>query len=82
MKKSKLKKVVKKLIKNLDIKIDLEVDTSEEILELNKTIEAQKNIIAMLENQLRQQDKAIEYKDLQFLGLKSAYKDDLINSQI
>ena len=38
--------------------------------------------IDTLENQLKVQDKAIERKDLQFQGLKAAYKDDLINGQI
>ena len=36
-------------------------------------------VIAMLEKQLEQQDKAIDRKDKQFLGLRSAYQDEIIN---
>ena len=35
--------------------------------------------IKVLEKQLLQQDKAIERKDAQFLGLRSAYADEIIN---
>ena len=42
-------------------------------------IDKRDKIIAMLEKQLEQQDKAIERKDKQFLGLRSAYQDEIIN---
>ena len=35
--------------------------------------------IDMLNKQLAQQDKAIERKDKQFLGLRTAYQDEIIN---
>ena len=38
--------------------------------------------IEKLEQQLAQQDKAIERKDMQFEGLKACYKDDLINGRL
>ena len=49
-----------------------------EILLLN-SIDKRDGIIALLEKQLEQQDKAIERKDKQFLGLRSAYQDEIIN---
>ena len=45
----------------------------------NNTIHKQMNHIDMLNKQLAQQDKAIERKDKQFLGLRSAYQDEIIN---
>lgn len=45
----------------------------------NKSVEQHIEIIAMLGKQLAQQDKAIARKDAQFLGLRSAYQDEIIN---
>lgn len=39
-------------------------------------------VIEMLEKQLKQQDAAIERKDKQFLGLRSAYADEIINKSL
>ena len=47
-------------------------------LQINE-INALNNVIKMLEKQLEQQDKAIDRKDKQFLGLRSAYQDEIIN---
>ena len=45
----------------------------------NKTVYNQMQHIEMLNRQLYQQDKAIERKDKQFLGLRCAYQDEIIN---
>lgn len=54
-------------------------ETKEKLHNANLAIKSQMDHIAMLDKQLEQQDKAIERKDAQFLGLRSAYRDDLIN---
>ena len=48
----------------------------------NRAVKMQMDHIQMLNRQLEQQDKAIERKDMQFEGLKAAYKDDLINGLV
>jgi len=45
----------------------------------NETVYKQMKHIEMLNRQLDLQDKAIERKDKQFLGLRSAYQDEVIN---
>lgn len=43
------------------------------------TVYKQMKHIEMLNRQLDLQDKAIERKDKQFLGLRSAFQDEIIN---
>ena len=45
----------------------------------NGTVASLMEHIDMLNKQLSQQDKAIERKDKQFLGLRTAYQDEIIN---
>ena len=45
----------------------------------NKTVHDQMKHIDMINRQLDLQDKAIERKDNQFLGLRCAYQDEIIN---
>ena len=52
---------------------------NEYIDELEKRNEALRSFIATLERHLEIAEKAIERKDKQFLGLRSAYQDELIN---
>ena len=65
MKKKELKQKLNEANKIVFLQMD-------EIGKLNK-------IIDILEKQLEQQDKAIERKDKQFLGLRSAFQDEIIN---
>ena len=48
----------------------------------NRTVHDQMKHIEMLNRQLDKQDKAIERKDAQFLGLRMAYQDALINNEV
>ena len=61
-----------------ELKRQLE-ETIEQLGIANNTIHKQINHIDMLNRQLDIQDKAIERKDKQFLGLRSAYQDEIIN---
>jgi hypothetical protein len=45
-------------------------------------IDSLKKTNDVLNKQLKQQDNAIIRKDMQFEGLKSCYKDDLINGRL
>ena len=45
----------------------------------NGTVAGLMKHIDMLNKQLSQQDKAIDRKDKQFLGLRTAYQDEIIN---
>ena len=45
----------------------------------NATVAGQMEYIEMLERQLTITEKAINRKDEQFLGLRSAYQDEIIN---
>jgi hypothetical protein len=58
-----------KIINELEAKLNI----------ANNTVHRQMNHIEMLNKQLDQQDKAIERKDRQFLGLRCAYQDEIIN---
>lgn len=79
-------------MKKIQLKEDLEIlagyceslenklyETQEKLNSANRAIKSQSYHIEMLNRQLEQQDKAIERKDQQFLGLRSAYRGDLIN---
>ena len=57
-------------------------ETQDKLNMASTIVGRQMTFIDTLENQLKVQDKAIERKDLQYQGLKAAYKDDLINGQI
>ena len=48
----------------------------------NRTIHDQMKYIEMIDRQLDVYDKAIERKDAQFLGLRMAYQDALINNEV
>ena len=48
----------------------------------NRAVAMQMDHIAILNRQLDVQDKAIERKDAQFLGLRKAYQDALINNEV
>lgn len=54
-------------------------ETQEKLNSANRAVKAQTEHIEMLNRQLEHQDKAIKRKDMQFLGLRSAYCDDLVN---
>lgn len=62
--------------KNLEKEI---TELTRELGVANGTICSQLKHIEMLNKQLEQQDKAIERKDKQFLGLRCAYQDEIIN---
>lgn len=79
MKKSKMKKVIKSLEKELEFKNECLKDSADELMGNCNHLH---DYIKTLEKQLLQQDKAIERKDLEFQGLKAAYRDDLINAGI
>ena len=76
MKKGKL---IKKLKQELKFKDECLKDAANELI---RNCNHLNEYIKVLENQLQQQDKAIERKDMQFQGLKAAYKDDLINNLV
>ena len=71
----------KEIIESLKITFDLDIEELERRLGIaNATIYKMQNHIEMLNRQLDQQDKAIERKDKQFLGLRMAYADEVINN--
>jgi len=59
-------------IKELKIKLNM----------ANATVAGQMKYIETLERRLTETEKAIERKDKQFLGLRSAYQDEIINKEI
>jgi len=54
----------------------------DEITQLTDIIQSYVKHIEMINRQLEQQDKAIERKDSQWLGLRMAFQDALINNQV
>lgn len=79
MKKKELKKHIKELQEKLNLAnktVKLQID---QIENLYIKIDAQKNFIGTLEGLIEIAEKAIERKDKQFLGLRSAYQDEIIN---
>jgi hypothetical protein len=56
-------------------------ETQEKLNSANRAIKMQIDHIEMLNRQLDQQDKAIERKNAQWLGLRMAFQDALINGQ-
>ena len=62
----------KELLKEYD-------DMARKLNMANGTVANLMEHIDMLNKQLAQQDKAIERKDKQFLGLRTAYQDEIIN---
>jgi hypothetical protein len=48
----------------------------------NLHIKALNDTIETLERYMKQQDKAIERKDAQFLGLRMAFQDEIINKML
>lgn len=79
MKKKELKKHIKELQEKLNLAnktVKLQID---QIENLYIKIDAQKNFIGTLEGHIEIAEKAIERKDKQFLGLRSAYQDEIIN---
>lgn len=88
MKKKEWKKLAKALDQDLRIMDDYCSALEDQVEDLKRvsnarhdTIEKMSNHIALLNGQLDQQDKAIERKDAQWLGLRSAFQDALINNQ-
>lgn len=67
-------------MKKKELKQELE-ETKRMLGIANGTVAGQIKVIQMLERQLEMQDKAIERKDKQFLGLRSAYQDEIINKE-
>lgn len=72
---------------NVDISLELE-ETKEKLAISNQAVRVLSNAnenlakyIEALEKQLEQQDKAIVRKDEQFLGLRKAYEDEIINNK-
>jgi predicted RNase H-like nuclease (RuvC/YqgF family) len=79
--KKKEKKEKRKKKKELAVELTSYVTELQDKLNIaNNTVAKQMEHIEMLNRQLELQDKAIEYKDKQFLGLRSAYRDELINN--
>jgi len=64
-------KYLDEIIESMTVMFGIEVEENKRL----------KSFITVLEKQLAQQDKAIERKDAQFLGLRSAYADEIINNQ-
>ena len=62
----------KELLKEYD-------DMARKLNMANGTVASLMEHIDMLNKQLAQQDKAIDRKDKQFLGLRTAYQDEIIN---
>ena len=81
MKKKHLKHDIKMLKNYCSALQEENKELKEKIGIANNTVAQQIKHIEMLNRQLNQQDKAIERKDMQFEGLKAAYKDDLINGR-
>lgn len=78
MKKKELKFQLKAMTEELN-------ETQQKLNSANRLIKIlikmQIDHIEMLNRQLEQQDKAIERKDAQWLGLRMAFQDALINNQ-
>ena len=74
-----MSKKVKELERKLGIANGAVCKQIEEIGRLNESNKALRSFIATLERHLEIAEKAIERKDKQFLGLRSAYQDELIN---
>ena len=62
----------KELLKEYD-------DMARKLNMANGTVASLMEHIDMLNKQLAQQDKAIDRKDKQFFGLRTAYQDEIIN---
>lgn len=71
---------------SLEIELQLAHDDNEDLNRrlgiANSTVHKQMQHIEMLNKQLDQYDKAIERKDAQWLGLRMAFQDALINNQV
>ena len=75
----KKKQKIEELEKQLEIAnetIENQIDT---IIDLEKSNSALKTFIKTQEKHLSIAEKAIERKDKQFYGLRSAYQDEIIN---
>lgn len=70
----------------LEIELQLSHDDNEDLNRrlgiANSTVHKQMQHIEMLNRQLEQQDRAIERKDAQWIGLRMAFQDALINNQV
>jgi sensor histidine kinase regulating citrate/malate metabolism len=57
-------------------------ETQEKLNSANRAIKMQMDHIAMLNRQMEVMETAIERKDAQWLGLRMAFQDALINNQV
>lgn len=70
---------VKRQANEISLLLAQKEELKESLFTGTEVIVQQAKFIKIQEKQLLQQDKAIEYKDKQFLGLRSAYQDEIIN---
>ena len=77
--KTKHKKKIKELERKLNIANSTVAGQIEYIQDLEKSNNGLRAFIEAQENQLEIAEKAIERKDKQFYGLRSAYQDEIIN---
>ena len=72
----------KKLHDDLEMMCNYTDELESANLALQQTIEKLSKHIEMLDRQLEQYDRAVERKDAQWLGLRMAFQDALINNQV